>query len=190
MTENIDNVSAQLSSCGTSHSDAIIEACRFLNTARFGNPFVKFMLLDIAGGYSIQPIIKVKFKGVFRGKSMVRTVLIGRGQYFSTFAQILSGFGVNRLEANALHTQLTGTDGRPLFDAKDQLLQSAYLNFIRSDGFQREYMAEKKKKTEKLRSRMRDEIMSRFRVMLSLGADEGTVTDLFRQVEIERVLES
>lgn len=190
MTENLVEIAELLETRQIPHASHIVSACSFLNAVKLGNPCVKFILLDTVSGYLIQPVVKIKMRGQHDGRSVVRTVVLGRGPDWSVFPQVLSSFGISSIESKAIYHNITTITGRQLYFGMEKLLQSTYMNFIQSDEFQREFSKGRKKKTDKLRTKMREEIISRFRIMLSLGEDETGVVGLFRQAEIERVLGS
>lgn len=199
MTEDLDTLLAAFDrfSDNKDFRTALERTIIFLNSSKINSPKLKFWLDHNGGSYSIHPIVKLKLTSNYYSSPVSRTITLGHNKKhlassipFLLFTQILTGFNTPRHESSNIFRNLNSSLGHDVYSEKQEIIDSMYSAYIKSEKFVKDSKLEKELVTQKIRSRIQEEILGRFRIMLSLGHDEEHVVSLFRQVEIERVLGS
>lgn len=172
-----------------SEKDRIIEPTRktleFINTHRSSRPYLLFLLQQESSRYTIHPLVKIKVTSSVIGKKrVVRTITLG----CPLFPQVLSSFGVNKIEAGNIYGWISNNSLFSKYTEVEKYYSSVFTEYVGSDEFKADVKSGKKKMMDRLHSKMTAEIADRFRVLVSLGSEESTISDLYRRIEIENVL--
>lgn len=168
-------------------------ACTFLNGCRMSKPILSFFIQQDAG-YILYPIIKFRLKfsqydSNRKKRNLVKTIHPGMGRTrVSVFNEMLEYFRIDSQEAFNLCRETESLLGHMPFEKFDQDVEGKLKEYTQSSRFNADYSALKRKRAEKLRARVEEEIRQKFHVLLSIGTDEDSICQIFRQAEVERVI--
>ena len=184
------------------NKDSLLQTCDFIINCKIGTPFISFAVVDTAKGYGIVPINKIKLRkrsslrpsindgilGTDGYKAAVRTLVESQG----IFDQLLMSFGIDYADLSQtidkFHALGSSEIRKVIFDFETDV-KRRFRKYINSSSYKADAAKAKKSKELVLLKRMKKEVQSKFRVMISLGQDEESILRLFRSTEVETLLE-
>lgn len=183
---------------GISYEDEtkIRNACAFLNGCRISRPILSFFVQE-ESGYIMYPVIKFRLKYstvdpiAKRKRNTTKTIHpgMGRGKN-SVFTEMLEFYGLYTYDADEIFREINEVLGRTVYGNFTEHVDGMMKKYIQSSEFNHDFNTLKRKRAEKLRNRVAEELKQKLRVLLSIGLDEAQLCQMFRQVEVERVIGS
>ena len=174
----------------------IRQACAFLNGCKISRPLLSFFIQE-ESGYTMYPVIKFRLKFgtkdliAKKTRNMVKTIHPGMGRgKISVFPELLEYYGLSAYDSDEIFRSINIAIGRTAYETFTDHVNGLLKQYMQSSEFNQDYNSMKRKRAEQLRSRVAEELKQKMRVLLSIGLDETQLCQMFRQVEVERVIGS